>query len=177
LGAAYAFVLPLAAIVFLAVFVAALLFKPRGLRQSEELETTLASLIKAAEDKVAGTNEVLYELKAKGAYVTRLDLANARTRIEELRSKSSGRFASIRSELGASGLSSTEALGQAVADDREFDRATRDLLNTYDQFISRKMKQDSFARAQQNNERRIQRITNNLLDELMNLRREYEQEQ
>lgn len=178
LGSAYSFVLPIAAIVFLAVFIAALVFKPRGgEKKSEEIETTLASLIKAAEDKVSGTNDILSELKSKGSSVTRLDLSTARSRIEDFRSKSAGRFASIKTELGPASVSSAAALSQVAADDREFDRATKDLLNAYDLFISRRMKEDSFARAQQNNERRIQRITNSLLDELQNLRREYEEEQ
>jgi hypothetical protein len=176
-GSAYVFVLPLATMLFLAVFVAALVFKPRGEKKGEEIETTLSSLIKSVEDKVSGTNDILSELKSKGSSVTKIDLSTARTRIEDLRSKSSGRFASIRTELGSTGSASAAALNQVATDDREFDRAVKDLLNSYDQFISKRMKQESFARTQQNNERRIQRITNSLLDGLQNLRREYEQEQ
>ncbi len=176
-GSAYVFVLPIAGILFLVVFAAALVFKPRGAKKGEEIETTLSSLIKAVEDKVSGTNDILSELKSKGPSVSKIDLSTTRTRIEDLRSKSSGRFASIRTELGPTGSASTAALSQVAADDREFDRAVKDLLNSYDQFISKRMKQDSFSRSQQNNERRIQRITNSLLDGLQDLRREYEQEQ
>jgi hypothetical protein len=175
-GSSYVFVLPLASIVFLVVFVATLIFKPRGVKKGEEIESTLSSLIKAVEDKVSGTNDILSELKSKGLSVTKADLSTARTRIEDLRSKSSGRFASLRSELGLTGAASLTALNQVATDDREFDRAVKDLLNSYDQFISKRMKQESFTRSQQNNERRIQRITNSLLDGLQNLRREYEQE-
>jgi hypothetical protein len=175
-GSAYLFVLPVASIVFLGVFVAALIFKPRGLKKGEEIETTLSSLIKSVEDKVSGTNDILTELKSKGSAVTKVDLATSRTRIEDLRSKSSGRFASIRTELGLTSSASATVLNQVATDDREFDRAVKDLLNSYDQFIAKRMKQESFARAQQNNDRRIQRITNSLLDGLQNLRREYEQE-
>lgn len=175
-GAAYSFLLPIAGVVFVGVFVAALVFKPRGGKKEEEIETTLTSLVKAAEDKVSGTNDILSELKARGASVTKLDLSTARVRIEDLRSKSSGRFGTIRTELSAASTSAQTALSEAAADDREFDRAVRDLLNTYDQFISKRMKQESFTKAQQNNERRIQRITNALLDGLQDLRRDYEQE-
>jgi hypothetical protein len=177
IGSSYVFVLPVAAFLFLAVFVAALVFKPRGEKVAEEVETTLSTLVKAVEDKVSGTNDILSELESKGTSVSRIDLSTARTRIEDLRSKSSGRFGTIRTELGTAGSASAAALNQVATDDREFDRAVKDLLNTYDQFISRRMKQDSFSRSQQNNERRLQRITNSLLDGLQNLRREYEQEQ
>ncbi len=176
-GSAYSFMLPISGIAFVGVFIAALVFKPRGGKREEEIEGTLTSLIKAAEDKVSGTNDILTELKATGASVTKNDLTTARVRIEELRSKSSGRFGSIRTELVSAGTSAQAALSDVAADDREFDRAVRDLLNTYDQYISKRMKQDSFAKAQQNNERRIQRITNTLLDGLQDLRRDYEQEQ
>jgi hypothetical protein len=176
-GSAYGFMLPIAGIVFIGVFVAALVFKPRGGKKEEEIESTLTSLIKSAEDKVSGTNDILTELKSKGASATKNDLATARIRIEEFRSKSSGRFGTIRTELSAAGTSAQTALSDVAADDREFDRAVRDLLNTYDQYISKRMKLESFVKAQQNNERRIQRITNALLDGLQDLRRDYEQEQ
>jgi hypothetical protein len=176
-GSAYGFVLPLSAAAFLIVFVAALIFKPKTGRKEDEIESTLTSLIKAAEDKVSGTNDILSELKSKGPSVSRIDLSTARQRIEDLRAKSSGRFGSIRTELAAAGTSAQAMLSEVATDDREFDRAVRDLLNTYDQFITKRMKQDSFARSQQNNERRIQRITNSLLDGLQDLRRDYEQEQ
>jgi hypothetical protein len=176
-GSAYSFMLPISGIAFVGVFIAALVFKPRGGKKEEEIESTLTSLIKAAEDKVSGTNDILTELKSRGASVTRNDLATARIRIEELRSKSSGRFGSIRTELVSAGTSAQAALSDVAGDDREFDRAVRDLLNTYDQYVAKRMKQESFTKAQQNNERRIQRTTNTLLDGLEDLRTDYEQEQ
>lgn len=176
-GFAYGYVLPISAVMFLGVLIAALVFKPRGGKKKEEIETTLTSLIKAAEDKVSGTNEVLSELKSRGTSVNKTDLSTARVRIEELRSRSVGRFGTIRTELGAASTSSQVALAQAATDDREFDRAVRDLLSVYDQLISRRIKPESFGKAQRNNERRIQRITNTLLDDLQDLRRDYEQEQ
>ncbi|MHB1908161.1 MAG: hypothetical protein ACYCQJ_04715 [Nitrososphaerales archaeon] len=176
IGSAYTSIVPIAIILFVATLIAALVFRPRK-ESDEEIETTFDTLLRSIEDKVAGTNDILTELKSKGASVTRTDLSTARIRIEDLRTKSSGRFGSIRSDLGSSGSSAQAALGQVAVDDREFDRAVKDMLNTYDQFISKKMKQDSFSRAQQNTERRIQRIANNLLDALQDLRRDYEQEQ
>lgn len=176
-GSSYGFVLPIAGVAFIGVFFAALIFRPKGQKKEEEVESTLISLVKAVEDKVSGTNEILTELKSKGSSVTRVDLSTARIRIEDLRSKSSLRLSSIRSELGPVGSSVQEGLSEVAGDDREFDRAVKDLLNSYDQFISRRMKQDSFTRSQQNNERRIQGITNTLLDTLQDVRREFEQEQ
>ncbi len=176
IGSSFDFALPIASIAFIGFFVVALAFKPRK-SKPEEKESAIDDMVKSVEDKVSGTNEIVSELRAKSSAVNRLDLSNARTRIDELRSKSASRLANLKTELVDAGPGSQAALNEVGLNDREFDRAIKDLLNSYEQFISRKMKADTFAKVQQSHEHRIQRITNSLLDELQDLRHDYEEEQ
>ncbi|MGI0084875.1 MAG: hypothetical protein ACREBQ_07320, partial [Nitrososphaerales archaeon] len=124
---------------------------------------------------VSGTNDILTELKGRGENISRNDLIATRSRIEELRSKTGGRFTSLRSQLGQTSVEVQATMNLVAATDREFDRAVKDLLNNYDQFISKRMKADTLAKVQQNTERRIQHLANSLLDTLHDLNREYAQ--
>ena len=63
-----------------------------------------------------------------------------------------------------------------MSSDREFDRVVRDILNNYDQLVSKRMKEDTFERIQQSNGRRLQSVTNSLLDKVHDLREEFESE-
>ncbi|MGI0078200.1 MAG: hypothetical protein ACRECH_01085, partial [Nitrososphaerales archaeon] len=151
-----------------------LVMKPRKVSE-EDVESTIESMVKAVEEKVSGTNDILTELKGRGENISRNDLIATRSRIEELRSKTGGRFTSLRSQLGQTSVEVQATMNLVAATDREFDRAVKDLLNNYDQFISKRMKADTLAKVQQNTERRIQHLANSLLDTLHDLNREYAQ--
>ncbi len=173
-GSAIGYAMPAGGLVFIGVFLAVLVLRSNEDGQ-EDFESTLDSMVKSIEEKVSGTNDILSELKNKGEAAARNDLLSTRSRIEELRSKTAGRFNSLRSQLGAASVEEQETMNTVLSNDREFDRAVKDLLNNYDQLLSKKMKVDTFARVQQNNERRIQHLANALLDSLHDLGREYEQ--
>ncbi len=177
LGIASAFgaALPIAGLMFIGVFIGAVVFRPR-LKSKEDSDTTFDALTKAVEDKVSSTNEILSELKARGSAVSRNELSVARTRIDDFRIKTNSKIASLRAQLTASTVAIQTGFNEVLASDRDFDRVVRDILNNYDQFITRKMKEETFQRLQQSNERRLQNITNALLDRIHDLREEYETE-
>ncbi len=175
IGSAYGAAIPIAALIFIAVFLGVAIFRPRT-EETEDVVTTYDSFIKAVEDKVTTTNDILGELKAKETAITRNELVAARSRIDELKTKSSSRLGVLRSQITTPSVTVQSALNQVAANDREFDRAVRDVLNVYDQFISRKMREDTFLRVLQNNERRMQSVTNSYLDSVHDLREEYEAE-
>jgi hypothetical protein len=169
-------VLPVAGILFVGVFAAALLFRPKT-EVVEDVGSTFDNLIKAVEDKLSSTNEILSELKSKGSSVGKNELVVAKSRIEDVRTKAISRISSVRSQMPQSITTSVQAgLNTVMANDREFDRVVRDILNNYDQVISKRMKVDTFTRVQQNNERRLQNYTNALLDSAHDLREEFESE-
>ncbi len=175
IASATADALPIAAILFIGVFVAAVVFRPKP--ETEGAGSIFDNLVKAVEEKVSSTNELLSELKAKGTSLGRNDLVVTRSRIDEVRSKTNSRIGQIRSQL-SSGITTTVQAGinEVLANDREFDRAVRDTLNAYDQLISKKMKEETFNRVQQGNERRLQGQTNSLVDRAHDLVEEYESE-
>jgi hypothetical protein len=175
IASAFGAALPLAGLIFIAVFLGAIVFRPR-LKSKEDSGTTFDALTKAIEDKVSSTNEILSELKARGAGVTRNELSVARQRADDLRVRTNSKIASLRAQLSASTVAILTGFNEVLGTDRDFDRVVRDILNNYDQFISRKLKEETFQRLQQSNERRLQNITNALLDRIHDLREEYETE-
>jgi hypothetical protein len=174
IGSGFGAALPVAGVMFIAVFAAAVIFRPK--KEESEDVGIFDAMVKDLEDKVSGTNDILSELKTKKLAVVRNDLTLARTRIEEFRQKSYSRLSTMRSQLPALTSSVQTQLNEVFANDREFDRVVREILNNYDQFISRKMKEDTFLRVQQSSERRMQQATNTLLDSVHDLREEYESE-
>ena len=175
IASAFGDAIPIAAILFIAVFVGAVLFRPRP-EAKEDTSSIFDSLIKAVEDKVSSTNEVLGELKSKGSSISRNDLVVARSRIDDFRVRTSQRIGSVRAQLAGSTVSVQTDMNDVMASDREFDRVVRDILNNYDQFVTRKMKEETFQRLQQSNDRRLQGVANSLLDKVHDLTEEYESE-
>jgi hypothetical protein len=174
IGSAFGFAMPIAIITFVVALAAGLLFRPRGGTILEEIESKIEELVKVVEEKVSGTNDVLSDLKAAGASLTRSDLLNSRARIEDVRTKSGSRIASLRTEILTMSPGSQGALTQLLSSDREFDRSVRDILNTYDQFVSKRMKLETFERVRSSNERRIQDAANSLLDSVRAVKRSQE---
>ncbi len=166
--------MPIAIITFVVALAAGLLFRPRGGTILEEIESKIEELVKVVEEKVSGTNDVLSDLKAAGASLTRSDLLTSRARIEDVRTKSGSRIASLRTEILTMSPGSQGALTQLLSSDREFDRSVRDILNTYDQFVSKRMKLETFERVRSSNERRIQDAANSLLDSVRAVKRSQE---
>jgi len=175
IGSALGDWVPVASLAFIAVFLLGIVFRQTKGVSETVLESSAEDLVKAAEEKVSGTNEILSELRARGASATRNDLVTSRSRIDEVRAKFSNRVGVLRSQLATTRPSAQSDLALLTANDREYDRAVRDSLNTYDQFISRRMKQDAFDRLRVNNERRVQKTANDLLDSVQSVRRTYEE--
>ena len=172
-GSAFGFALPASSFLFIAVFLGVLALRPR--RESEEdVESTIESMVKAIEEKVSGTNDILSELKGKGESISRNDVLATRARVEELRTKTAARFSSLRSQLGQTSLEVQSDMDKVASNDKELDRAVKDLLSNYDQYVSKKMRADSLSKVTQNNERRIQHYANIVLDTLHDLQSEYE---
>jgi hypothetical protein len=177
LGIASAFgsALPIAGILFIAVFVGAIVFQPKQ-ESGEDSGSTFDALTKAIEDKVSGTNEILSELKSKGNAVARNDLIVSRSRIDDFRIKTNSKVGTLRAQLTSTTTGITAGFNEVLSLDREFDRVVKDMLNNYDQLISKRMKEETFERLQHGNERRLQNITNSVLDRINDLREEYESE-
>jgi hypothetical protein len=177
LGIASAFgsALPVAGLLFIAVFIGAVVFRPKP-ESKEDSGSIFDTLSRAVEDKVSGTNEILSELKAKGNAVARNDLVVARSRIDDFRIKTNSKVGTLRTQLTGATAGVQAGFNEVLATDREFDRVVKDILNNYEQLITKRMKEDTFTRLQHNNERRLQGITNSLIDRIHDLREEYEEE-
>jgi hypothetical protein len=173
IGSAFGSALPIGSTLFVVTLIGALIFRPRA-KEGEDLESAIELLRKSIEDKVSGTNEILTDLKSRASSLTRQDLITARSRIEELRARTSNRFRDLRAELQSTGEAPETSLNNIAGNDREFDLTAREIVNSYEQLISKRMKYDTFTKILQNNERRLQRIATTLLDSVHEFSREYE---
>lgn len=168
--------LPYAAIIFVGIFVAGIVLRPKE-EAEDDMSSNFDDLVRVIEDKISSTNDILGELKAKSTAVSRNELVLAKSRIDDVRSKTVSRVGYMRSQISQTVTTSVQAsLNAVLANDREYDRVVREILNNYDQLISKKMKLETFSRVQQNTERRLQGNTNTLLDSAHDLREEFESE-
>ncbi len=167
--------LPAASILFAATFIVLALRRPERVKkeeaeEEEESETVtdmLPDLIKGLEDKISlfGQFQTHAAGKAQGA-VTRAELGKIRNEIDALKSRAINRLNEMRQTAGSKPF--LDLLGQIQDAEREEDRSAKDLLNLYDQYHSRRMREDTFGRLVPNYRKRWDAATNHLSD-LINL--------
>jgi hypothetical protein len=165
--------LPAASLLFAATFVVLALRRPERVKKEEveeEEETVtdmLPDLIKGLEDKISlfGQFQTQVTGKTQGA-VTRAEFSKIRNEIDALKTRAINRLNEIRQTAGSKRF--LDLLGQIQDAEREEDRSAKDLLNLYDQYHSRRMREDTFRRLMPNYKKRWEAATDHLSD-LINL--------
>ena len=164
---------PVAALVFAAAFIA-LAFRSSETalqeeedEEDEELSDRLADLIKALEEKISLFQQFQTDMaqKAQGT-VTRNDFIKIRNELDALKLRSTNRLNAVRQ--AAESQRYRELLNQLQEAEREEDRAAKDLLNLYDQYQSKRMREETFKRLLPSYRKRVDSATNHLSD-LLNL--------
>jgi hypothetical protein len=164
---------PVASLLFAAAFIILALKRPEaeGKEEDEEEEERvtdmLPDLIKGLEDKIALFSQFQVSVagKAQGA-VTRAQFSKIRNEIDSLKTRSINRLNEIKQTAGSKRF--LELLNEIQEAEREEDRAAKDLLNLYDQYHSRRMREDTFRRLLPNYRKRWDAATNHLSD-LLNM--------
>lgn len=164
--------LPAAALVFAVAFLAVVI-RPakREEKKAEEEEETvsdmLADLIKGLEEKIAlfGQFQGGAAGKSQGG-VSRAEFVKVRNEIDALKTRAVNRLNEIRQGGGTKRF--LDLLGQIQEAEREEDRAAKDVLNLYDQYHGRRMREDTFRRLLPNYRKRYDAAANRLSD-LLNL--------
>ncbi|MGD0637147.1 MAG: hypothetical protein ABSA72_03795 [Nitrososphaerales archaeon] len=170
-GAAQA--VPAASLLFAVVFIILALKRPEGEKKEEDEEeektvtAMLPDLIKGLEDKVALFSQFQTDVagKSQGA-VTKAELVKVRNEIDSLKTRAINRLNEIRQTAGSKRF--LELIGQIQDAEREEDRSAKDLLNLYDQYHGRRMKEETFRRLLSNYRKRWDASTDRLSD-LLNL--------
>ncbi len=138
----------------------------------EESSTESASaMIKAFEDKTALINSIWPEVAA--ADVSDLNKAyfdEIRGRLDTFRSRALQRLNEVRQKSTTQKF--FELLNQMHTTEREVDRASKDKLNLYEQYYTRRMRKEVFERLLPQYSKRLEKALNELSDELHQVQRE-----
>jgi len=164
---------PVASVLFAAAFIVLALRRPETEKKEEEEEeektvtSMLPDLIKGLEDKIALFGQFQTDVagKSQGA-VTRAELTKVRNEIDLLKTRATNRLNEIRQTAGSRRF--LDLVGQIQDAEREEDRSAKDLLNLYDQYHGKRMKEETFRRLLPNYKKRWSSSTDHLSD-LLNL--------
>ena len=135
--------------------------------EDEALGERLADLIKALEEKITLFQQFQDDMakKTQGT-VSRNDFAKIKNELDALKARATGRLNAVRQVAETQRY--LDLLNQLQDAEREEDRASKDLLNLYDQYHSKRMREETFRRLLPNYKKRVDVATNRLSD-LLNL--------
>ncbi len=158
--------IPAGVLVFAVAFALFAMQKPSTEEETESEEKTVrrtADVLSAFEEKTALEEQNVNELSsAQKGSVGKNDFDRMRNEISDLRSRALQRLSEMRQELGSG--KQYELLGRVVEAEREEDRAFRDLLNLYQQYLGSRMNEETFKRLQPNYRKRLDSAINRLSD-------------
>jgi hypothetical protein len=138
----------------------------------EESSTERASaMIKAFDDKTSLINGIWPEVAAADPNeLNRAYFDEIRGRLDTFRSRALQRLNEVRQKSTTQKF--FDLLNQIHTTEREVDRATKDKLNLYEQYYTRRMRKEVFDRLLPQYSRRLEKALNQLSDELHVVQRE-----
>jgi len=140
--------------------------KPETEEEEEKEEKgvrRVADVLNAFEEKTGLETQYMGELaSAPKGKISRADFDRMRTEISDLRSRALQRLAEMKQELGSG--KQFDLLTRVVDAEKEEDRAFRDYLNLYQQYLGSRMNEETFKRLQPNYRKRVDSAINRLSD-------------
>jgi hypothetical protein len=167
--------IPTASLIFVLLLVG--LFVSRtSMTQEEETEeessTERASaMIKAFDEKTSLINGLWPDIAAANpSELNKAYFDETRVRLDTFRSRALQRLNEVRQKSTTQKF--FDLLNQIHTTEREVDRATKDKLNLYEQYYTKRMRKEVFDRLLPQYSRRLERALNQLSDELHVVQRE-----
>ncbi len=171
--------IPAASVIFVAALVAFFVSVER--QEGEEAEGEekekggvtgdIPDMIKAFEEKVDLVNTILREVPNEDPNnLNKAYFVDLRSRVDTFRSKALQRLNDVKQKSTAQRF--TERLTRIHDVEREVDRATRDILNLYEQYYMRRMRQETFEKLLPSYKKRLEAALNQLSDQLNLAQRE-----
>ncbi|TLX97184.1 MAG: hypothetical protein E6K96_03995 [Thaumarchaeota archaeon] len=131
----------------------------------------IPDMIKAFEEKVDLVNTMLREVpKEDPNNLNKAYFVDLRSRVDTFRSKALQRLNDAKQKSTAQRF--TEQLTRIHDVEREVDRATRDILNLYEQYYTKRMRQETFEKLLPSYRKRLEGALNQLSDQLNLTQRE-----
>jgi hypothetical protein len=157
--------LPVGSLLFAVAFILLAFHKVEEEPEEEEQVTgRLGDAIKAFEERLALVNSSMEEIGSKQS--SKADLDRVKGDLDLLKSRALQRLNEVRQT--AESKRYTDLLAQIQDAEREEDRATKDLLNLYEQYYGKRMREETFQRLLPNYKKRLGSTVNHLSD-LLNL--------
>ena len=171
--------IPAASVIFVAALVAFFISVER--QEGEEAEGEekeggritgdIPAMIKAFEEKVDLVNTMLREVpKEDPNNLNKAYFVDLRSRVDTFRSRALQRLNDAKQR--STGQRFSEQLTRIHDVEREVDRATRDILNLYEQYYTRRMRQETFEKLLPSYRKRLEGALNRLSDQLNLTQRE-----
>jgi hypothetical protein len=161
-------VVPIASLLFAVVFIGLIAYRqsPSETEPEEEKEsggTKLQDVTKAFEDKLALVARTLERLaSAPPGTMGKSEFDKIRSELDGLRGRALQRLNELRQAAGPGSYS--DLLTQIYEAAREEDRAERDLINLYEQYYTKRMREETFQKLLPSYRRRLNGAINRLSD-------------
>ncbi|MDV3292779.1 MAG: hypothetical protein LYZ70_00735 [Nitrososphaerales archaeon] len=144
---------------------------PAEAKEEESATERATDMIKAFEEKTSLINGLFEEIPTVDANeLNKAYFDELRGRLDTFRSRALQRLNEVKQKSTTQRF--FDLLGQIHETEREVERAAKDMLNLYEQFYMRRMRQEVFERLLPNYKRRLEKALNQLSDELNTAQRE-----
>jgi len=166
---------PAASFLFVILLVGLFAARTKMAPEAEEEEETATErstdMVKAFEEKTSLINGMFDEIpKTDPNQLNKAYFDELRGRLDTFRSRALQRLNEVKQKSTTQKF--FDLLGQIHETERELDRAAKDMLNLYEQFYTRRMRQEVFDRLLPNYKRRLEKALDRLSDELNTAQRE-----
>lgn len=162
--------IPAASVVFFVALVG-LFFSAQKTEETGEEEVTtsgqISGMVKAFEEKTDLINTMFQEIRKESpANLSKASFDERRSRLDAFRSRALQRLNEVKQKTGTRKFS--ELLAQLHDSEREVDRASKDVLNLYEQYYLQRMRQETFEKLEPSYKKRLAGAVNHQSD-LLNL--------
>lgn len=169
--------IPIGSLIFAMVFISLFVRRIRPVQTEEGVEVvggSLTDMIKSFEEKIALLGQAVGEMTSKGlGRMTKKDFDDIRGKLDGARARGLQRLIETKTKAGSKRLLEiTSQIGEA---EREENRSSKDLVNLYEQYYTKRMRQETFEKLLPNYRRRLDEATNRLSDVLNAAQRENRQ--
>jgi len=165
--------IPAASLIFVAALLAFAVSRPESQEGAEEggIAGDVSNMIRAFEEKAEMVKTVMQGVprEAPGT-LNKAYFDELRGRLDSFRSKAMQRLNEARQK--STNRRFSENLNRIHGIEREADRATRDVLNLYEQYYTKRMREETFEKLLPNYKKRLDTSMNQLSDQLNLAQRE-----
>ncbi len=169
-------IMPIASFIFMIVLVAFVVVgKPFVKEELKEVVIRTREYVESFEDKITATKELIeLHKKRQLSQISKAEFKTTQRFLEDRIGKANAKINELRQKLISLQPSLQKPLSEISDLHHDYDRTVRDLVNLYDQFLTKKIKAEAFDKLLPVHQRRVDDARESLLDSIDILRSEVE---